>query len=225
MKKLLVAVVIGIMLVGLFGTSVLADGPEDTNPVVVDIVIVGTDSTVTVEANGDDATLYINGQNLAEPTVIRRTKIYEYYIDNPYNDNALKGNIHSLEALLGETGTILAVTNDGLAKIILVIGEHTGNLRELLGLATLNAEGSINRDNELESSIATHKLTTSESISDLEENYQRALATALVNMDARVDELSSDFNAKLVWTWSGVGVFGLLLLGIWRIWQVRLKRD
>jgi len=231
MKKLAIAVVIGIMAVCLLGTTVLA-----SDPISVDVVVLGDDPTVTVEADGEGATIYINGQDIQQPTV------YEYRIENSYNDAMLKEDISELEMLLEEAGMNLTVTSDGLAKVILVIGEHTSNLRELLGMVTQNEEDSVSRDNELvtrgenqelsifqlaesylelENSFNDYKVSASESLSNMEEAYQIALA----NVDTRVDELSSGFNEKLVWTWGSVGVFGLLLLGVWRLWQVRLKRD
>jgi len=111
---------------------------------------------------------------------------------------------------------------------------------------TQNEEDSVSRDNELvtrgdnqdllifqlaeecvelENSFNDYKVSTSKSLSDMEVDYQSALSDLSADMDARVDELSSDFNTKLVWTWGSVGVFGLLLLGIWRLWQIRLRRD
>ena len=235
MKKLAIAVVIGIMAVCLLGTTVLA-----SDPITVDVVVLGDDPTVTVEADGDGATIYINGQDIQEPTVKK------YRIENPYDDAMLIEDISNLEALLEEAGMNLTVTSDGLAKVILVIGEHTSNLRELLGIVTQNEEDSVSRDNELairgdnqdllifemgseilvlRDSLEDYKVSTSESLSDMEADYQSALSALSADMDARVDELTSGFNAKLVWTWGSVGAFGLLLLGIWRLWQVRLRQD
>jgi len=229
MKKLAIAVVIGIMAVCLLGTTVLANDPEDSDPENLDVkvVVIGTNPTVTVEADGNGATVYINGQDIQQPTV--------YRFENTYNDATLKEAISDLDALLAEAGMNLTVTSDGLAKVILVIGEHTSNLRELLGIVNQNEEDSIGRDNELvirgESQdlailqLGSEVIALRDSLSDMEADYQVALSALSANMDARVDELSSDFNEKLVWTWGSVGAFGLLLLGIWRIWQVRLTRN
>lgn len=242
MKKLAIAVVIGIMAVCLLGTTVLA-----SDPITVDVVVLGDDPTVTVEADGEGATVYINGQDIQKPTVKK------YRIENPYDDAMLKDDINNLGAMLEEAGMSLAVTSDGLAKVILVIGEHTSNLRELLGIVTQNEEDSVSRDNELvtrgesrdsvmfqlgsevislRDSLEDYKTSASESLSAVEADYQKALATrdadyhtTLVNMDTRVDELSSGFNEKLVWTWSGFGAFVLLLLVVWGLWQVRLRQN
>ena len=242
MKKLAIAVVIGIMAVCLFGTTVLA-----SDPITVDVVVKGDDPTVTVVADGTGATIYINGQDIQEPTVKK------YRIENPYDDAVLKEDINNLGAMLEEAGMDLAVTSDGLAKVILIIGEHTNNLRELLGIVIQNEENSVSRDNELvtrgeaqdfavlqldsevtrlENSLVDYKAFVSDSFRDVEADYQTSLAgmetdyqAAIANLDARVDELSSGFNAKLVWTWCSAGIYGLLLLGIWRLWQIRIRRD
>jgi len=238
MKKLAIAVVIGLLAVCLFGTTVLAD-----DPITVNVVVLGDDPTVTVEADGEGATIYINGQDIQQPTV------YKYRIENSYNDAMLKEDISELEMLLEEAGMNLTVTSDGLAKVILVIGEHTSNLRELLGMVTQNEEDSVSRDNELatreenqelsifqlaesylelENSFNDYKVSASESLSDIEADNQVAISALSTKLDAQIDvveELQASYNAKLAWTWGSVGVFGLLLLGIWRVWQIRLRRD
>ncbi len=239
MKKLAIAVVTGLVAVCLLGTTVLA-----SDPIIVDVVVLGDDPTVTVEADGEGATIYINGQDIQQPTV------YKYRIENSYDDATLKEAISGLDVLLAEAGMNLAVTSDGLAKVILVIGEHTSNLRELLGTVGQNEVDSVSRDNELitigkaqdlvilqqENSLDDYKLWVSETftnmevdhqvaLANMEADYQAAISDLSSNMDTRVDELSSDFNTKLVWTWASVGVFGLLLLGVWRLWQVRLRQD
>ena len=242
MKKLAIAVVIGIMAVCLFGTTVLA-----SDPITVDVVVLGDDPTVTVEADGEGATVYINGQDIQQPTVKK------YRIENPYDDATLKEAIDNLEVLLEGTGmnlevtsTNLEVTSDGLAKVILVIGEHTNNLRELLGIVNQDAENSLARDNELAVSgenqdliiqqltkeylqlnvlFNDYKEDVAESFVSIEDDYQSALVELDTKMDARVEELHKDYDTKLAWTWGCVSVFGLLLLGIWRMWQVRLTRD
>jgi len=234
MKKLAIAVVIGIMAVCLFGTTVLA-----SDPIIVDVVVLGDDPTVTVEADGEGATIYINGQDIQQPTVKK------YTIENPYNDATLKEAISNLETLLEGTGMNLEVTSDGLAKVILVIGEHASNLRELLGITNQNEEDSVSRDNELlsrvenqnsqilqlveegmrlELSLDDYKIFVSESLRDMEADYQIALTELDTRLNAQVDKLRTDYNTKLAWTWGSLGVIGLLIGG-WKLWQIRLKRD
>ena len=238
MKRIAIALVISLVAVFLLGTTVLAaDPPDPEEPIVVDIVILGDDPTVTVEADGDNATIYINGQDFQEPTV----KVESYRIENPYNDAKLKVAISDLTGLLESTGLDVSVISNGLAKVILVIGEHTDNLRELLGIVTQTAEDSITRDNELVAQgedqdevmlrLGAEFDTLGVSLSDLEEEYRVleeehrvSVADTAIKIEELRGELRSDYTTKLAVTWGVLGAAFLLLL-FWMVWRIRLARS
>jgi len=238
MKRIAIALVISLVAVFLLGTTVLAaDPPDPEEPIVVDIVILGDDPTVTVEADGDNATIYINGQDIQEPTV----KVESYRIENPYNDAKLKVAISDLTGLLESTGLDVSVISNGLAKVILVIGEHTDNLRELLGIVTQTAEDSITRDNELVAQgedqdevmlrLGAEFDTLGVSLSDLEEEYRVleeehrvSVADTAIKIEELRGELRSDYTTKLAVTWGVLGAAFLLLL-FWMVWRIRLARS
>jgi len=226
MKRLTIAIVISLMAVCLLGTSVLAaEPPPPGDSIVVDIVVQGDDPTVTVEADGDGATIYINGQDLAEPTV----KVKKYRIENPYNDTELKAAVSDLIGLLESTDLSVTLVSDGLAKVILVIGEHTLNLQEVLGLVTQNEGASVTRDNDLvalgESQeelilLLGNRLDALQlSFNTLEGEYLDTVA----DTDVEIEELRSDYTTKLIVTWGVLGAAILLLL-FWMVWRIRLGR-
>lgn len=231
MKRLVAAVVVGIMAVCLFGTTALAD-----DPINVDIVVVGDGPVVTVNADGDDPSVFINGQDIQEPTVIKK---------NYGASTRLKNEVKTLGVLLGETSANLAVTSDGLVNALLAIGEHTSNLRELLGLTNQNAENFTNKDKELTAmqenqdsailqldndltelrgSLEEYVLSASEAVNSLTADYQTKLAELNAKVDANEAQLHREYNTKLFWTWGVLGAIGLLL-GIRKLWQIRLGRD
>ena len=226
MKWLIRSLLVAFLIVGMLlssGSVVYADdGEEDEEDpedgLKVDIEVVGENAVITLSTTGTE--IYLSGQNINEPTVIRKTRTKEYFIENSYDDAVLKENISNIETFLEEAGVKLDMTGNGLAKVILVIGEHTDSLDELLGLVNQYNESAASR-----SSIQTVK-EKSQDIAILQLNNELlALENSLKDQELFLRELEEDFNEKLVWTWGSVGVFGLLLLGIWRLWQVRLRQD
>ena len=208
MKKLIVAIIVILTLVLVPSTVVFAD-----DPIEVDITVLGNEPVVTLEADGDNATVYINGQDLAKPTVVRKTK--KYYIENPYNDEVLTEN--------------LSIVGDGLTNVILAVEEHNDNLQVLLDVVSqsvlTNEEQSklikqlANSGMNLETILTEHVLFTDESLQSIKRGYQDANA----KQDAKIDKLQSTYNNKLYWTWGSLGFVGLLL-GIIKLWQIRLSR-
>jgi len=89
----------------------------------VDIAVIGDNSDVTVNTTGTD--VWVNGRNLNEPTVIHQG-----------NNGASKGWIRkrineavgSLYTWAGETGQVLSMTMDGLAKVILTVEDQDSRL-------------------------------------------------------------------------------------------------
>jgi len=139
MRYLGLMLAILLLIVTLLGVSspVHADDEDGDSGLDVDIVVVGDDADVDVDLYGNDNTanvnfhsenpsVYINGQNINEPTVIVRSS-------GPSKGWIMKRidqAVSSLYDWAGETGQVLSLTMDGLAKVILTVEEQDSQLSE-----------------------------------------------------------------------------------------------
>ncbi len=98
--------------------TVIGDNPD------VNIDIIGEDAEVTVNTTGTD--IYLNGQNINEPTVIHK--------DNGVSGGWVKKRINQavgpIYSWAEETGARLSLTMDGLAKIIMAVKDQDSQLGE-----------------------------------------------------------------------------------------------
>lgn len=139
MRYLGLMLAILLLIVTLLGvsSSVHADDGDEDSGLDVDIVVVGDDADVEVDVIGDDSEvtvnttgteIWINGQNLNEPTVIRQGG----------NGGASKGWVRkridqavgSLYSWAGDAQSRISLTADGLAKVIMTIGDQDTQLDE-----------------------------------------------------------------------------------------------
>lgn len=229
MKKLTIAIVLGIVMILAFGSATLAD-----DPITVDIVVLGEDPTVTVLADGSGAIVYINGVDIQQPVV------YSYSTENPYDDTVLKSSLELMSDAID-------ITSDGLSKVILVIQEHTSNITGLLNQIYHNNEASVDRDNELvvrgqnqdavialldgrlvdlRDLIEANKQGTDENLLAMALDYRSAYLTAnadIAELRSELQDVRSESNTKIVWTWGSLCAIGVLL-GLWKLWAIRLEQ-
>jgi hypothetical protein len=109
----------------------------------VDIDIEGDSPVVNVEADGNNPSVYINGQDIQQPTV------YSYVYENDYDDTALVAELQNLAAMLKNNEVNLTTTSEGLLSVIQVLDEHTSNLRTILDYTKEAESKAVDRDNNL----------------------------------------------------------------------------
>lgn len=196
--KLLTIVTLVVTVLILPGSPVFAE-----DGITVDIDIEGDSPVVNVEADGDNATVFINGQDIEQPTVYSHYYAYE----NNYNDTFLVNSIYDLQVLLSDTETNLITTSEGLVNVIQVIGEHTTNLQELLEYAKTIENGSVDRDNELagigrEQDDRIQSLAISiDSLIDMVNNNSadiERISDDIKRLDKETDELKLGLNTALL---------------------------
>ena len=194
------------MLLCINSVAYAADPPDDGG-LDVDIVIVGDDADVELGIDGDNPDVYLNGQNINEPTVIRHTSTRTV-------DKNARQLISELDALLGEYGGGLNLTANGLAKVIIQVqgqdsalsamsqdlDEYTARLDDL-------ADGQVAGLNDQFSYLSGR-------IWDLESRHN-ALATEVEDEQAamleKLDKMELDYNRKLLIM---AGVFLAVVLGL-----------
>lgn len=211
------------MLLCISPVAYAADPPDDEGGLNVDITVVGDNPDVDIDVQGEDAVvnldtsgteIYLSGQNINEPTVIRKTKYY------PGVDKSARQQIDTLNAILQEHGGRLSLTMDGLAKLIIKVqeqdsaliyifeglDEHTARLDDIDGkVSGLNGQVSY-----LNGQVSDLNIR----IWDLESRHN-ALATDVEEGQAamleRLDKMELDYNRKLLIM---AGVFLAVVLGL-----------
>jgi len=100
--------------------GIVGDNPD------VDIGIEGNNAEVNVGVSGDNSEVYINGQNLNEPTVIHQATVINQEgggVDSSWVKKKINEVLNPIYLWMEESGAKLGLTMDGLAKMILLIGE------------------------------------------------------------------------------------------------------
>lgn len=124
------------MFLGISSPAYADDGDEDSG-LDVDIVIVGDNADVEVDVIGEDSEvtvnttgteIWINGQNINEPTVIIRKG------DSGTSKGWIRKRINQavgpLYSWFDDAGAVISLTADGLAKVILTIQDQDSQLGE-----------------------------------------------------------------------------------------------
>jgi len=194
------------------------DPPDDDSNLKVDITVVGDNADVNVDVPGQDSKvtvntggteIYLNGQNINEPTVINRTTTSIRTIDK-----TARQLVNELDLLLKEYGSALNLTANGLAKVIIQVQGQESTLNDM---SQILDENTARLDDLVDGQVAG----LNDQFSDLSgriydlERENNALATEVEEeraaMQERLDKMELDYNKKLVIM--GV-VFSFVLLGL-----------
>ena len=211
-RKILTAalsMVLAIVALSMVTGNVYADDPP---PLDVDIAIVGDDADVEVDIYGDNPDVYINGQDIQEPTVYAYTAI----IANLYDDSALwdaLGNIYEgangQQDALGGIEANLGLLSEGLGKAILALESHNSSISKL----AKELEGLEIRTN---TSLA------------LLDTIDKELASDIKDLEARLLEeiplLEESLNNYIKWVIVGVGIAFVGLLAWLAIIMVKIRK-
>ena len=193
-----------------------ADDGDDDGGLNVDITVTGDNPDVNVDVPGQDAKVtvntggtevYLNGQNINEPTVIHSTSIRTL-------DKTARQLISELDALLGEYGAGLNLTANGLAKLIILVqgqdsalSDMSQDLDEYTARLDDVADGQVAGLNDQFSYLSGR-------IWDLESRHN-ALATEVEDEQAamleKLDRMELDYTRKLLIM---AGVFLAVVLGL-----------
>lgn len=217
MKKLIIGpLILAIMILLPCSTAFADDG------ISVDVDIYGDDPTVTVNADGNNPAVYINGQDIQKPTA------YYYAYENDYDDTDLVEGLQSLRSMLESSEATLITTSEGLVAVIQVLDEHTSNLREVFEYSKEVENKSVSRANEIasmgreqDSRILEMADVLNSSLDSTENNAMRIaeLEKSFAEHEKKFGELESDFNRKLAILGGLLGacVLTLLVMGYYRI--------
>jgi len=194
------------------------DPPDDDSNLKVDITVVGDNADVNVDVPGQDSKvtvntggteIYLNGQNINEPTVINRTTTSIRTIDK-----TARQLVNELDLLLKEYGSALNLTANGLAKVIIQVQGQESTLNDM---SQILDENTARLDDLVDGQVAG----LNDQFSDLSgriydlERENNALATEVEEeraaMQERLDKMELDYNKKLVIMG---GVFFLVILGL-----------
>lgn len=161
----------------------------------VDIDIVGDDADVGVDIYGDNAEVWINGQNLNEPTAVYNIQGGSTGFDSGWGTWVNRRISDSLAPLQfwaeGQTAG-LNLTAEGLAKLILLVQEHSSEI-STLG-ESFNSQGRV-------ASIL-------ESASD---QRMRALEEQQAQLMAELNQLTDSHNRTLAII---IGAFSLVVIAL-----------
>lgn len=201
----------------------------DDGGITVDINVVGDSPTVNVDADGNNPSVYINGQDIQKPTA------YYYAYENNYDDRAIVEGLQTLKVMLESTEMNLITTSEGLVAVIQVLDEHTSNLRDILDYSKELESKSVSRDNELadmgrEQDARTTTLagTLDVALRDITDNSIRIanLETRIADQENKLAELYSNLQRTYMFLGAGVLIIlALSILGLFRRRSRRLKRD
>lgn len=97
----------------------------------VDIDIVGDDADVGVDIYGDNAEVWINGQNLNEPTAVYNIQGGSSGFDGSWVNQRILDSLAPFQSWAEEQNAGLDLTMDGLAKLILLVQEHSSEISTL----------------------------------------------------------------------------------------------
>ena len=161
----------------------------------VDIVIVGDDPDVGVDIYGDNAEVWINGQSLNEPTAVYNIQGGNSGFDSGWGAWVNRRISDSLAPLQfwaeGQTAG-LNLTAEGLAKLILLVQEHSSEI-STLG-ESFNSQGRV---------ASILESASDQRMRDLEE--QQAQLTAEINL------LTDSHNRTLAII---IGAFSLVVIAL-----------
>jgi len=204
MNKLRLGIILGLaIMLFLPCNAVFAD---DGDGITVDINIEGDEPVVNVDAGGNNPTIYINGQDIQQPTA--------YLIENDYDDTSIVNGLSNLKSMLENTEANMITTSEGLIGVIQVLDEHTTNLRDMLDYISRTSQDSVNRDNELvemgknqDSRIMDMAEVLTASTFSIEEN-----ADKIKELESMIVKLDSEYHNKLMWICLGFGISTFALL-------------
>lgn len=220
MKRIFVIFVILVFSILLFPTApVLAADPPDG--IEIDVVVVGDNATLTVTSDGSGTLVYINGRNISDPVA--------YYFINPYNDAELRQAISELQTVFDSINGTVSLTTTGLAKVILVLQEHTSNLSDLLDKINQNEQESVGRDNELvNSENELHQIISDlkQKISNLEVRLtQEALKVkSLTEEQIETQTTVQQITNRMIWSGIGIGIVFIVFIIVMSILFRRTRR-
>ena len=198
------------MLLGVSSVAYADPGDEDPG-IEVDIVVVGDNPKVGVDVTGQNSEVtvnttgtevWINGQNLNEPTAV---------YNSSSNSSASSMGVRRLVKdvmfpYMSETWARLNLTADGLAKVILLAQYNESELETQISLADTHD----NRLTSLESGTASlgervHALEAQDAALEAQDAATQAYIVAVQ------DYLKADYNRKLI---TIIGAFSLVVIGL-----------
>ncbi len=174
--------VVGILLC-ISSVAYAADPPDPG--LDVDIAVVGDNPKVDMGIYGNNPQVWINGHNLNDPFAV-------YNVLAGADTGWVNQRIAPLESWISEYGDTVDLTVEGLARVILLVQEHSSEISTLAEL--LDSQGHVASIME---SASEQRISTLES--------QQAQITADVN------HLTDSYNRKLAII---IGAFSLVVSGL-----------
>jgi len=179
----------------LFCISSVAYAADPPDPGLdVDIVVVGDNPDVGVDIYGDNAEVWINGQNLNNPTAVYNV-IGGGGFDSGWVNRRISDSLAPLESWAEFQTAGLDLTMDGLAKVILLVQEHSSEIGVLA--ESFDSQGRVASILE---SASDQRIRTLES--------QQAQITAEINHLTDSDNRTNRTLAIII------GAFSLVVIGL-----------
>lgn len=192
------------MLLGVSSVA-YADDPPDGDPgIEVDITVMGDNPDVNVDVLGEDSEVtvnttgtevWINGQNLNDPTAVYNIQGGGSAVDGGWVKKKIGQAVGPLYSWIEESGAKLGLAIDGLAKVILLAQNNESELETQTSLVDTH-------DNRL-TSLESESVNLGEQVDALE-----AQDAAI---RARVNYLTAYYNRILAII---IGAFSLVVIGL-----------
>ena len=200
--RIILPIFLSVGMILCIGSVAYAADPPDPG-LDVDIVVVGDNPDVGVDIYGDNAEVWINGQNLNNPTAVYNV-IGGGGFDNGWVNQRISDSLAPLESWAEGQAAELNLTMDGLAKLILLVQEHSSEIGTLA--ESLDSQGHVA---SIKESASDQRIRTLES--------QQAQITAEINHLTDSDNRTNRTLAIIIGAFSLVVISlatGLVLL--WR---------
>lgn len=202
-------------------TAYANDPPESS--LKVEITIDGDNSDVRVGIGGSNPEVWINGQNLNDPSII--------YHESGANESWVKGQINeaiaALYPLIEEQAARLGLTAEGLAKVIITIQGYNSQfasassvdriysrlagVNSILGDLDIQIEGNDDRLESVDSLLSSLEETQDTFTNEMDTNYQ-ALASEIEQVEREYNMLLAIASGVSLLVITGLGIgFGISL--------------
>ncbi len=170
-------------------SSVAYADEEDEN---ITVVVVGDNPDVGVDIYGDNAEVWINGQNLNEPTAVYNVQSVSSGYDSGWVNRRISDSLAPFQSWAEGQTAGLNLTAEGLAKLILLVQEHSSEISTLA--ESFDSQGRV---------ASILESASDQRMRDLEE--QQAQITAELN------QLTDSHNRTLAII---IGAFSLVVIGL-----------